>query len=86
MYDDTNFLKLNIDVREHQLDNPDIAGYTAILPGKKLDISAVVKAKKIKNKGNKPAALEACKKLEEAGIGKLLELGSSRGVAMVIMQ
>ena len=36
MYDDTNFLKLNIDVREHQLDNPDIAGYTAILPGKKI--------------------------------------------------
>jgi hypothetical protein len=65
------------------LDNPDIAGYTA---GKKLDISAVIKAKKFKHKGNKPAALEACKKLEEAGIGKLLELGSSRGVAMVTMQ
>ena len=66
------------------MDNPDIAGYTAILPGKKLDISAVIRARRFKHKGNKPAPLEACKRLE-AGIGKLLELGSSRGVAMVTM-
>ena len=34
-YDDINFHKLNTDAREHQLDNPDIDGYAAILPRKK---------------------------------------------------
>jgi hypothetical protein len=69
---------------EDQLDNLDVAGYT-ILPGKALDISAIVKAKKIKNRGNKPGALEACKRLEEAGMGKLVELGKFRGTAMVMI-
>ena len=36
---------LNIDTREDQLDNPDTAGYTVLLPGKNLDISAIIKAK-----------------------------------------
>ena len=67
-----------------QQDNVDITGYTLPLPGKRLDISAIVKAKKFKNKGNKPAALDACKKLEEAGLGNLQELGKSRGTSMVM--
>ena len=70
---------------EDQLDNLDVAGYTILLPGKALDISAIVKAKKFKNKGNKPGALEACKRLEEAEMGKLVELGKSRGTAMVMI-
>ena len=47
--------------------------------------SAIIKAKKFKNRGNKPGALEACRRLEEAGMGKLVELGKSRGTAMVII-
>ena len=66
-----------------QLDNPDTAGYIVLLPGKRLDISAIIKAKKFKHRGNKPAALEACRRLGEAGVGTLSELGSSRGTAMV---
>ena len=69
---------------EDQLDNLDVSGYTILLPGKALDISAIVKAKKFKSRGNKPGALEACKRLKEAGMGKLVELGKSRGTAMVI--
>ena len=45
--------------------------------------SAVCKAKKIKDKGNKPAAIEACRRLEKEGLGTLHELGSSRGTPMV---
>ena len=70
---------------EDQLDNLDVAGYTILLPGKALDISAIVKAKKFKNRGNKPGALEAFRRLEEAGMGKPVELGKSRGTAMVII-
>ena len=36
---------------EDQLDNLDVSGYTIRLPGKALDISAIVKAKKFKNRG-----------------------------------
>ena len=70
---------------EDQLDNLDIAGYTILLPGKALSIRAIVKAKNFKNRGNKPGALEAYRRLEEAGMGKLVELGKSRGTAVVII-
>lgn len=40
----------NTDKPNQQLDNPDIAGYTILFPGKKLDISALVKAKNSKTK------------------------------------
>ena len=73
-----------VDMSEDQLDNLDVFGYTIPLPGKAFDISAIVKANKFKNRGNKPGALEACKRLEETGMGKLVELGESRGTAMVI--
>lgn len=78
-----NMIVLLLDIPDQHLDNPDIAGYTLLLPGKKLDLSTLVKAKKFKNRGNKPAAIDACKKLEEAGIGSLIELGSARGTNMV---
>ena len=53
------------------------------MPGKNLDLSAIIRAKKFKSRGNKPAALQAFKTLQEAGIGTLEELGSARGTAMV---
>lgn len=82
-YYTVNMIVLLLDIPDQHLDNPDIAGYTLLLPGKKLDLSTLVKAKKFKNRGNKPAAIDACKKLEEAGIGSLIELGSARGTNMV---
>ena len=70
------------DIGDQEFDNPDICG-CAILPGKNLDLSAIIRAKKFKSRGNKPAALEAFKTLQEAGIGTLEELGSARRTAMV---
>ena len=64
-------------------DDSNLEGYTLLQDGEKLNISALVKAKKYKGRGNKAAAVEACKKLQEKGFGKLLELGSSRGTSMV---
>ena len=71
------------ELKEQQIDHPDITGFTLLLPGKVIDITAVCKAKKFKDKGNKPAAIEACRRLETEGLGTLCELGSSRGTAMV---
>ncbi|MCG8622027.1 MAG: hypothetical protein MJE68_08545 [Proteobacteria bacterium] len=70
---------------EDQLDNLDVAGYTILFPGKALDISIIVEANKLKNRGNKPGALEACERLEEAGLSKLVEFRKSRGTAMVVI-
>ena len=50
---------------------------------KKLDLSALIKAKKYKSKGNKVAAVAAFKRLQEMELGTLHELGSSRGTPMV---
>lgn len=61
----------------------DHAGYTILQPGKKLDFSALIKAKRFKDRGNKPGAVAACKKLESAGLGVLHELGKSHGMSMV---
>ena len=65
------------------MDHPDANDFT-LLPGKAIDISAVCKAKKFKDKGNKPAAIEACRRLEKE-LGNLHELGSSRSTPMVII-
>ena len=65
------------------LNDVDLEGYTILQPGKKLDLSALIKAKKYKSKGNKAAAVTACKKLQEMELGILHELGSSRGTSMV---
>ena len=61
------------------MDVIDKNGFTLLLPG----ISAVCKAKKLKDRGNKPAAIEACRQLEKEGLGTLHELGSLRGTPMV---
>ena len=53
------------------------------MPGTVIDISAVCKAKNFKDKGNKPAAIEACRRLEEEGLRTLHELGSLRGTPML---
>lgn len=71
-----------VELKEQQIDHPDLNGFTLLLPGKVINISAVCKAKKFKDRGNKPVAIEACRRLEK-GLGTLHELGSSRGTPMV---
>ena len=58
-------------------------GYTLLQPGEKLDITALIKAKKYKKKGNKTALVDTCATLEGKGLGKLHKLGSARGTPMV---
>ena len=67
------------------LNDVDLEEYTVLLPGKKLDLGALIKAKKYKGKGNKIAAVAACKRLQEMELGVLHELGSSQGTPMVLV-
>lgn len=54
-----------------------------LLPGKTLYLSALLAAKKFRNRGNKPAALDAFHELEDAGLGKIDTEERSRGAATV---
>ena len=79
----TKFHVDNADKDDLVTGDQDSAGYTILQPGKKLDISALIKAKRFKDKGNKAGAVAACKKLQSDGLGVLHELGKSRGTPMV---
>ena len=47
--------------------------FCLILPGNQLDLSALLKDKKFRHRGNKEGALQAMRILEEDGLGKLEE-------------
>ena len=54
-----------------------------LLPGKVLHISALLAAKHFKDKGNKEGAVRAIKRLQEAGLGTVIECKPPRGTSMV---
>ena len=56
------------------------AGFTLLLPGKILYLSKLLALKKFHKKGNKDGAVRAFCKLEEDGLGKVLEVGKGKGV------
>jgi len=59
------------------------AAFTILQPGKLLDLSAMLRAKKYANRGNKERAVKAMKKLESDGLGKLLRKEMQRGASAV---
>ena len=48
-------------------------GLCLTLPGSQLDVSVMLKDKKFRGRGNKEGALQALRKLDEDGLGKLQE-------------
>ena len=55
------------------------AGFCLLLPGKTLHLSHLLSLKKFRKRGNKDGALRAFFKLEEEGLGKVLEVAASKG-------
>lgn len=53
------------------------------LPGKRLDLSALLASKKFRGRGNKEGALAAFRALERAGLGKLITTCATRGASSV---
>jgi len=59
------------------------AAFTILQPGKLLDLSAMLRAKKYANRGNKERAIKAMDKLESDGLGKLLRKEMQHGASAV---
>ena len=59
------------------------ASFALLLPGKVLHLSALIVARKFRDRGNKAGALEAMQLLDECGMGKLLSVNSVRGTDKV---
>lgn len=61
-----------------------LAAYCLLLPGKTLHISALLAAKRFRDKGNKDGAVRAIKTLQDAGLGQVVENKPLRGTTMVL--
>ena len=59
------------------------AAFCLTLPGKRLYLSPLLAMKKFRKKGNKEGAIAAFYKLEEDGLGKVLEVQCSKGTSTV---
>lgn len=60
------------------------AAFSLLLPGEVLHLSAILVAKKLRPiNGNKESAVRGFRILEEAGLGRLVELNPQRGATMV---
>ena len=59
------------------------AAFIILQPGKLLDLSALLKAKKYANQGNKERAVKAMRKLESDGLGKLVKKEMQHGASAV---
>ena len=60
-----------------------VAAFCLLLPGKVLNLSTLLQAKKFRGKGNKEGAVAAFEELHKAGLGKLVSAGSRRGASSV---
>lgn len=61
------------------------AGYTLKLPGKRLNLSALLYAKKFRECDYKTGAIEAFKQLETTGLGTLEETKTKTGTKVKYM-
>ncbi len=60
-----------------------VAMFCLLLPGKVLHMSALLAAKRFRDKGNKDGAVKAIKMLESAGLGTVREFKPPRGTSTV---
>ena len=63
-----------------------VAQYCLLLPGKTLHISALLAAKRFRDRGNKEGSVNAIKLLQEAGLGTVIEIKPTRGASTVCAQ
>ena len=75
----TQFL---VDLTEEEVkdvEDGSTAAFCLSLPGKTLYLSHLLALKKFRKRGNKDGALRAFYKLEEEGLGKVLEVAGVKG-------
>ena len=59
------------------------AGFCLTLPGKILYLSPLLALKKFRKKGNKDGAVRAFYRLQEEGLGRVLEVAGTKGTSSV---
>ena len=68
-----------VDMTEEVKDSEEsTAAYSLCLPGKTLFLKHLLTLKKYRNRGNKDGAVRAFYKLEEEGLGKVLEVAGAK--------
>ena len=65
-------------------DDDATAAYCLLLPGKVLYLSPLLGQKKFRKRGNKNGAVRAFYQLEDEGLGKVLEVGCTKGTSVVM--
>lgn len=74
---------VTVDLTEEEADEDKTEGSTAAfclsLPGKTLYLSHLLTQKKFRKRGNKDGALRAFYKLEDEGLGKVMEVAGVKG-------
>ena len=61
------------------------ASYSLLLPGRTLYLNALLEQRKFRDRGNKDGAVKGFKLLEEAGLGKVIDVKPHRGTNLVII-
>ncbi len=61
----------------------DTAGFCLTLPGKTLYLTPLLALKKFRKKGNKDGAVKAFFRLQQEGLGRVLELQGGKGTNSV---
>ena len=64
-------------------DDDATAAFCLHLPGMKLYLSPLLAQKKFRKRGNKDGAVRAFYQLESEGLGKVLEVGCTKGTSIV---
>ena len=59
------------------------AGHCLKIQGKRLYLTPLLAMKKFRKRGNKEGALSAFHKLEQEGLGKIMEVEGSKGTTIV---
>lgn len=59
------------------------SGFCLTLPGQTLYLTPLLALKKFRKRGNKDGAIRAFYRLQEEGLGKVLEIGGTKGTSSV---
>ena len=65
------------------VEDSSLAAYCLLLPGRTLNSSALLAAKRFRDKGNKDGAVRGIKMLQAAGLGEVIEKKPLRGTSIV---
>ena len=76
-------LGLDDEIKISSIEDKTTVAFCLTLPGRKLYLQPLLAMKTFRNRGNKTGAITAFYKLEDAKLGKVLEITNSKGTTTV---